>query len=101
MVPRIYIHRTGSAIEIDLITGSSCHDHQGLFNEVMRVMNEEGAEVVSASFSAVGSNVFHTIRSEMRQHDNAGLEEGDSSLMLTTARISHRLERIGCVDYAY
>lgn len=63
--PRISIHQMGSALEVSLVTVVNCHNYQALFSEVVRTLNEEGAEIVSASFSVVGNDVFHTIHSEV------------------------------------
>jgi hypothetical protein len=46
--PQIEIHQNGSALEVILITGLDC---QFMFNETIRVLHEEGAEIVSAIFS--------------------------------------------------
>lgn len=64
-VPRINIHQSGSALKVNLVTASSFHDYQPLFKEIVRMLNEEGAEVVCASFSVAGNKVFHTILSEV------------------------------------
>ncbi|KAE9452570.1 hypothetical protein C3L33_15527, partial [Rhododendron williamsianum] len=56
--PQIEIHEMGSALEVVLITGLDC---QPIFNEIIRLIHEEEAEVVNASFSTVGDTVFHTI----------------------------------------
>ncbi|KAG5561683.1 hypothetical protein RHGRI_004660 [Rhododendron griersonianum] len=55
---QIEIHEMGSALEVVLITGLDC---QPIFNEIIRLIHEEEAEVVNASFSTVGDTVFHTI----------------------------------------
>lgn len=56
--PQIEIHEMGSALEIVLITGLDC---QFMFNETIRVLHEEGADIVNASFSVVEDTVFHTM----------------------------------------
>lgn len=60
--PQIEIHIMGSALEIVLITGL---DFQFMFNETIRVLHEEGADIVNASFSVVEDSVFHTIHSKV------------------------------------
>ena len=57
--PRVEIHGMGSALEVVLTTGPDC---QFMFNETIRILYEEGADVVNASFSLVNEDtVFHTI----------------------------------------
>jgi hypothetical protein len=36
-----------------------------MFNETIRVLHEEGAEIINASFSVVEDTVFHTINSKV------------------------------------
>lgn len=60
--PQIEIHEVGSALEVVLITGL---DFQFMFNETIRVLHEEGAEIVNASFTVVEDTVFHTIHSKV------------------------------------
>lgn len=60
--PQIEIHQNGLALEVVLITGL---DYQFMFNETIRVLHEEGAEIVSASFNVVEDAVFHTIHSKV------------------------------------
>lgn len=60
--PQIDIHEKGSALEVVLITGL---DFQFMFNETIRVLHEEGAEIVNASFSVVDDTVFHTIHAQV------------------------------------
>ncbi|KAK9276722.1 hypothetical protein L1049_006258 [Liquidambar formosana] len=60
--PQIEIHEMGSTLEVVLITGL---DSQFMFNETIRVLHEEGAEIINASFSVVDDTVFHTIHSKV------------------------------------
>ncbi|KAG8385544.1 hypothetical protein BUALT_Bualt03G0056200 [Buddleja alternifolia] len=72
----------GSALEVVLITGLiNC---QFMFSETIRVIHEEGADVVSASFSVQDNTVFHTIHSKI----------GDSGQECVAARISKRLKKV-------
>ncbi|XP_030543585.1 transcription factor bHLH162-like isoform X2 [Rhodamnia argentea] len=82
--PEIGIRKTGSILEVVLITGL---DGQFMFNEAVRVIHEEGADIVNASFSDVGDAIFHTV--------HAKVEDGDSS----DERVSERLQKI--VNDAY
>ncbi|KAK3204138.1 hypothetical protein Dsin_018184 [Dipteronia sinensis] len=80
--PHIEIHEKGSALEVVLITGL---DFQFMFSETIRLLHEEGAEIVNASFSVVNDTVFHTIHSKV----------GDSGLSdHGAARISERLKKL-------
>ncbi|KAJ9168827.1 hypothetical protein P3X46_020311 [Hevea brasiliensis] len=78
--PKIEIHEIGSALEVVLITGL---DSQFMFNETIRVLHEEGAEIVNASFSVLDDTVFHTIHSKV----------GDSFPFCGAASISERLKK--------
>ncbi|KAF5742281.1 hypothetical protein HS088_TW09G00325 [Tripterygium wilfordii] len=79
-LPQIEIHENGLALEIALITRLDC---QFIFNETIRVLCEEGVEIVNASFSVIEDTVFHAIHSK--------LEESASGN--EAARISERLRR--------
>ncbi|KAG8385547.1 hypothetical protein BUALT_Bualt03G0056500 [Buddleja alternifolia] len=71
----------GSALEVVLITGLiNC---QFMFSETIRVIHEEGADVVSASFSLQDNTVFHTIHSKI----------GDCGQEYVATRISERLRK--------
>ncbi|KAF3451466.1 hypothetical protein FNV43_RR07561 [Rhamnella rubrinervis] len=80
--PQIEIRQMGLALEIVLITGL---DFQFMFNETIRVLHEEGVDIVNASFSVVEDTVFHTIHSQI----------GESAMMdpEAAARISERLNK--------
>lgn len=60
--PQIEIREMGSAVEVVLITGLDC---QFMFDESIRVLLEEGADIVNASFTVVGDTIFHTIHSKV------------------------------------
>ncbi|KAK9936385.1 hypothetical protein M0R45_013230 [Rubus argutus] len=76
--PQIEIREMGSALEVVLITGLDC---QFMFDESIRVLLEEGADIVNASFTVVGHTIFHTIHSKI----------GESAPGPVAARISERL----------
>lgn len=62
---RIDVHVTGSILQVVLVTGL---DSQSMFNEILRLIHEEGAEIVNASFSVVDDNtVLHTIHAQVIQ----------------------------------
>ncbi|CAN0853048.1 Transcription factor bHLH162 [Linum grandiflorum] len=60
--PKVEIREmAGSALEVVLVTGLDSHF---VFNDAIRVIQEEGGEIVNASFSVAEDQVFHTIHSE-------------------------------------
>ncbi|XP_057430731.1 transcription factor bHLH162 [Lotus japonicus] len=56
--PKIEIQQMGSALDVVLITGSDC---QFMFNETIRVLHEEGVDVVNASYKVIEGSAFHSI----------------------------------------
>ncbi|TKY71709.1 Transcription factor bHLH36 [Spatholobus suberectus] len=75
--PRIEIQQMGSALEVILITGL---DSQFMFSETIRVLHEEGVDVVNASYKVIGDAVFHSIHCQDGESANGA------------ARISERLK---------
>ncbi|GFQ08616.1 hypothetical protein PHJA_003005600 [Phtheirospermum japonicum] len=75
----------GSALEVVLVSGQNC---QFMFSEIIRMLHEEGAEVVNASFSVLDNSLFHTIHCEING-DRSAQEYG-------AARISDRLRKFVC-----
>jgi hypothetical protein len=61
-LPIIDLRENGSSIEVILITWLQ---KNFMLSEVLSILQEEGAEVVGASFSAVGDKLFHTIHSQV------------------------------------
>ncbi|KAG5536851.1 hypothetical protein RHGRI_024326 [Rhododendron griersonianum] len=53
----------GSSLEVVLITGLN---KNFAISEAIGVIEDEGAQVVSASFSAVGDKVFHTLHAQVK-----------------------------------
>ncbi|XP_058179417.1 transcription factor bHLH162-like [Rhododendron vialii] len=53
----------GSSLEVVVITGLK---KNFAISEAIGVIEDEGAEVVSASFSAVGDKVFHTLHAQAK-----------------------------------
>ncbi|KAG5536856.1 hypothetical protein RHGRI_024329 [Rhododendron griersonianum] len=53
----------GSSLEVVLITGLK---KNFAISEAIVVIEDEGAEVVSASFSTVGDKVFHTLHAQVK-----------------------------------
>ncbi|XP_011086065.1 uncharacterized protein LOC105167900 [Sesamum indicum] len=77
----ISISVSGSALDVVLRTGL---DYQFMYARVIRMLHEEGAEVVNASFSVVDDTIFHNIHSEVN---------GEHGLERVAARISERLRK--------
>ncbi|KAF2282914.1 hypothetical protein GH714_043334 [Hevea brasiliensis] len=71
-LPMIELRDLGSSIEVVLISGLK---KNFMFYEVITIIEEEGAEVVSASFSTVGDKVFHTIHAQSWCGDFKGMPE--------------------------
>ncbi|XP_052208237.1 transcription factor bHLH162-like [Diospyros lotus] len=82
--PKIKIRQMGSALDIVLITTTPPdHPPQLLtFREILRMVHQEGAEVVSANVAAHGNLLLHAV------HANIGEIAPD----LVAARVSYRLE---------
>ncbi|PSR89764.1 Transcription factor bHLH36 like [Actinidia chinensis var. chinensis] len=77
--PKIEIHEMGQALNVTLVTG---HDNKFIFHEIIRLIHEDGAEVLSANFSVIGDSIFHAV------HAKAG-EFGPN---FVAARVSNRLK---------
>ncbi|KAJ6418286.1 hypothetical protein OIU84_001625 [Salix udensis] len=82
-LPVVELRDFGSSIEVVLISGLN---KNFMFYEVINVLGEEGAEVVSASYSTVGDKVFHTIHAQVR-FSRVGVE---------TSRVWKRLQELIC-----
>lgn len=81
--PEIEIHRSGSSLQVILITGL---DHQFMFNHVISLLHEDGVKILNASFSVLEDKAFHSIHCEV----------GDCAPSLDSARIYERLRK--CVQ---
>ncbi|KAI4336128.1 hypothetical protein L6164_014696 [Bauhinia variegata] len=62
-LPVLELRDMGSTIEVMLITGLN---KNFMLYEVISILEEEGAEVVSASFSTVGDKIFHTVHAQVK-----------------------------------
>ncbi|KAJ8471253.1 hypothetical protein OPV22_025596 [Ensete ventricosum] len=60
-LPILEVRQRDMDLEILLISRAS---KRFMFHEVINVLEEEGADVVNASFSTVGDKIFHTIHSK-------------------------------------
>ncbi|GMI91542.1 hypothetical protein like AT4G20970 [Hibiscus trionum] len=83
--PEIQIHEMGSSssLVIGLTTGTN--SSRFIFNQTIRILQEEGAEIANASFSVVDDTVFHTI------HLTVGHESAPD--YRAAVRISERLDK--------
>ena len=61
-LPVVELKDLGSSFEVVLITGL---ERNLMMHEVIGMLEDEGAEVVSASFSTVGDKVFHTYHAQV------------------------------------
>ncbi|CAN4084077.1 unnamed protein product [Withania somnifera] len=82
-LPHIDIHIVNSALVVLLITGS---DNYFMFNDIIRMLHEDGVQVIDASYTLVGDTIFHSI------HSKVG-ENSTSSGHGAAARISERLKQ--------
>ncbi|KAK7849632.1 transcription factor bhlh162 [Quercus suber] len=71
----------GSSIEVIVISGLQ---KSFMVYEIISILEEEGAEVVSASFSTVGDKVFHTVHAQVKI-SRVGVE---------TTRVCQRLQEL-------
>lgn len=62
--PKVSVQKLGLALEVSLIT-SSASRYQFQFEQVVRLLEEEGAEVVNANFCVIGNIVFHSFHSKV------------------------------------
>ncbi|XP_010251287.1 PREDICTED: uncharacterized protein LOC104593222 [Nelumbo nucifera] len=61
-LPILELRDLGPNLEVLLVSG---FDKNFLFYEVISLLEEEGAEVVNASFSCIGDKIFHTIHAQV------------------------------------
>uniref|UniRef100_A0A7N2RBK1 BHLH domain-containing protein n=2 Tax=Quercus lobata TaxID=97700 RepID=A0A7N2RBK1_QUELO len=71
----------GSSIEVIVVSGLQ---KSFMVYEIISILEEEGAEVVSASFSTVGDKVFHTVHAQVKI-SRVGVE---------TTRVCQRLQEL-------
>ncbi|XP_030531365.1 transcription factor bHLH168-like [Rhodamnia argentea] len=82
-LPVVNIRDWDSGLEVTLI--SRCGTSRSfMLYEVISILEEEGAEVVSASISHIGDKVFHTLHAQVRL-SRVGVE---------TSRVSQRLHEL-------
>ncbi|KAK8678234.1 hypothetical protein V6N13_143740 [Hibiscus sabdariffa] len=80
----IQVHGMGYSLVVGLRIHSHTNSSRFVFNQTIRIIHEEGGDIVNASFSVVGDSVFHTI------HLTAG-HESAPDYGAAARRISERL----------
>ncbi|XWS50976.1 hypothetical protein CRYUN_Cryun12cG0137000 [Craigia yunnanensis] len=80
-LPVVELRDLGSSIEVILITGLN---KNFMLYEVISILEQEGGEVVSASFSTVGGKIFHTLHAQAKI-SRVGVE---------TTRVCQRLQEL-------
>ncbi|KAK9995790.1 hypothetical protein SO802_020476 [Lithocarpus litseifolius] len=80
-LPVFDLRDLGSSIEVIVISGLQ---KSFMVYEIISILEEEGAEVVSASFSTVGDKVFHTVHAQVKI-SRVGVE---------TTRVCQRLQEL-------
>ncbi|KAL6137979.1 hypothetical protein ACLB2K_063267 [Fragaria x ananassa] len=81
--PQIQIHEIGSTLEVVLSTGLH---NQFIFYDIIRILDQEQADVVHASFSASGNSILHLVRAEVQM--------GNLILDFAAAKITEKLKSI-------
>ncbi|XP_040986520.1 transcription factor bHLH162-like [Juglans microcarpa x Juglans regia] len=79
-LPIVDLRDLGSSIEVILISGLQ----KNFMYEVTCILQEEGAEVVSSSFSTVGDKIFHTVHAQAKI----------SRIGVETSRVWQRLQEL-------
>ena len=59
------IREMGSNLQVTLVTGL---EDQSIFYDIIGILHEESAEVLSASFSVVGNSAFHVLIAQVLIH---------------------------------
>lgn len=60
--PVIKVKEVGSSLEVVIITGK---ERKLALHEIIRVVEEEGAEVISATVSTVGLHAYHILHAQV------------------------------------
>ncbi|XP_060193707.1 transcription factor bHLH162 [Lycium barbarum] len=80
-LPHIEIQSVDSTLKVALITNL---DNQLMFNDIIRMLHEEGVQVINASYTVTNDTIFHSIHSKM---------QGECTPEYGAARISERLKK--------
>ncbi|XP_048500339.1 transcription factor bHLH168-like [Beta vulgaris subsp. vulgaris] len=81
VLPIIDIKDIGSILEVQLVMAL---EDNIMLHEVIRVLEEEGAEVVNATFSTSGNKVIHTLHAKAR----------NARIGIETSRVQERLHEL-------
>ncbi|KAE9599278.1 putative transcription factor bHLH family [Lupinus albus] len=69
-IPQIEIQQMGLALVVSLITGLDCHF---MFKECIRVLGEEGADIISANYVVSEDSILHTIHCQVEETSNGAM----------------------------
>ncbi|THG13476.1 hypothetical protein TEA_016760 [Camellia sinensis var. sinensis] len=89
--PVLMVRNMGSTLEVNLSTGL---DKEFKLHEVLSVLKEEGVEVVSASYTTVGNQIFYTIHAQAARVTLGGVEAVGIDCVVTGTGI----EVVGAVE---
>ncbi|KAI3997541.1 hypothetical protein MKX01_029372 [Papaver californicum] len=81
--PIIEINNVGFALNV-VVIASRIYNHQSLFYQLIRVLQEERAEIANANFSIMDGIAIHTLHSQV----------GESELAFGVERVRRRLIKI-------
>lgn len=65
-LPLVELREFGPSIEVVIISGLQ---KNFMLYEVINILEDEGAQVVSASFSTLGDKLFHTIHAQVSDYE--------------------------------
>lgn len=85
--PQIQIQWIGSTLEV--VLGTGLHN-QFIFYDIIRILDQEQADVVHASFSASGDSILHLVRAEVQVDLHSLSYIYICSISLCTYHIFHR-----------
>ncbi|KAK8569659.1 hypothetical protein V6N13_046708 [Hibiscus sabdariffa] len=96
----IRINETGPAMEVALTTGTDgC---RFMFHEMIRILHDEGGEVVNANFCVVGNTVFHIVHAEISSSVAARtIKEKLNKLVTGTSGREEEVEQELSWDYEF
>lgn len=64
--PVMEIRDMGSNLQVTLVTAPA---DQSIFYDIITILHEESAEILSANYSVVGNSVFHVILAQVLNND--------------------------------
>lgn len=96
-LPVIQLREWDSGLEVSLISGVNKNFR---LYEAISILHEEGAEVVSASFSTIGDKIFHTLHAQVGQliisvsnHSLIKIQSGHLNRLMNFVQV--RISRVG------